>query len=285
MCTTGNVFTNYSNYQLGGYQYGYNIADLFTNVPGINTVFNYSNYGCSNLGYGYGTGCGGNNNWQLGFGIGSTVLGILGTIGGAWISNARTEKAEAKVQEEKSAESLENAMKTLGFTKKGYTLEEVLAMDPEKILKMGITDPEYDDAALTAAKGKVKTKKESVDIAKSDLKTAETNVDTAEKTRNALKKEWDALTTEKQKDPANATLKQQLADAEQALKDANAAKTKANNALENAKLELKEAEEKKKKIEEKHEKFGEAKRVVREAILKKKEIEDKRKNMPQMGLS
>lgn len=140
MCTTGNVFMNYGNYQLGGYQYGYNIADLFTNVPGINTVFNYGGMGCSNLGYGYGTGC--NNNWALGLGVGTTVVNILGTIGGAWFSSAQTAKAEAQAQEAKDIKDFNSALKTLGL---GQYTNNVEGLTAEKIDSVTLPQTKIDE--------------------------------------------------------------------------------------------------------------------------------------------
>ena len=85
---------NYSNCMMNSYLPGYNIADLFSGVSGMNTIFNFGNMGYSNFGYGLDMGCCGSN-WNWGWAAGTAAVGMVGSICTTRANNKRAAEAAA----------------------------------------------------------------------------------------------------------------------------------------------------------------------------------------------
>ncbi len=273
---------------LCNYQSGTNIADLFTGVPGLNTVWNgYS--GCNSYS-GISTGCGCNYNSKTIWGmICGTGLGFLGAIGIHWgmseLQSRQAQKVATAKQEIGSEESLNNAMKTLGLNDK--TRSEVLEMTKEQIDNIQIV-ADYNDAALTKAKG-------AVNDCENKLRSAETGVTKAQKDIDGAKatvKDYLAeLAKIEDKNSDNYKNLSKKIDELKAKYDTSGEYTKAlekaKEHRDNVKEDLKKAEAELEDIKEKRKKFNDAKRTVKEAIEKeanKKELEYKKNHKKNIGL-
>ncbi len=237
----------------GGYQYGMGIADLFTGVPGLNTVWinNDGNFnkGCS---------CGGPN-W--GVVAGFTAANMLSMIGMSWIISDKTKKAQKQAEEKAAAKQynkdLNNAVTMINPTD-GQTVitiddvKNVRSYNKNELLNK-VTSARYDDAKLNEATQKVTDLEGEKTAHKNSLDAAKTTLENA---RNAMA--LDATNTEKQT----------------AYKNAQKAVAAIEEALKTKKAELEAAQKEVKKYEEEQKAFDTAKQTVREAINNYADIND-----------
>ncbi len=237
---------------MGGYQYGMGIADLFSGVNGLNSIWNFNNCGLSN--FSYGCGCGNSNN-ALGWGIGYTITNILGNIGLSWIASARANKAAEKKAEKEAAEkqqqSVENAFKCV-FGNDSTTLTQLLEMDADKAKKevqdKKILD-EYNDAKLQEAENTLSTQESNLSTAQQDLTKAQ------DATKKALAKCAELSTS----DSSYSSVKDEY-------DKAVAAEKAANEKVELMQKEVNKAQEEVDKIKKAREDFANAQRVLIEKI-------------------
>lgn len=224
----------------GGYQYGMGIAGLFTGVPGLNTVWNFNNYGNFNNG----CSCGGPN-W--GVMAGFTAANILSTIGMSWIGSARVEKAHKQAEEKAAAKQynkdLNNAVTMINPTN-GTTeitiddVKNVRSYNKNELLNK-VTSAKYDDTKLKEAEKTVSGLNSEIDGLKKNLGDINLELSNAIKDSDTDKAEIENI-------KARITTQNDLIKAKQA--------------------ELEAAQKEVKKYEEEQKAFDTAKQTVREAI-------------------
>lgn len=251
---------NYGGCQMGGYQYGMGIADLFSGVNGLNSIWNFNNCGFSN--FNYGCGCGNSNN-ALGWGIGYTITNILGNIGLSWIASARANKAAEKKAEKEAAEkqqqSVENAFKCV-FGNDSTTLTKLLEMDAkdaEEAVNSKEIVNEYNADSLNEANTTLNTKKSNLTTAQQDLTKAQ------DATKKALAKCAELSTS----DSSYSSVKDEY-------DKAVAAEQEANKKVELMQKEVNKAQEEVDKIKKAQEDFTNAQRVLIEKIAANDKVKE-----------
>lgn len=102
---------NMGGYGCGNnYAFGSSIANLFSDVSGINCLFNYG--GCGSYGYSNsGCGCSGNNSVNWGHIMGTIAAWLLPAVGGAIMGGVQNSKAS----EAQADQGFKKALKTLGY--------------------------------------------------------------------------------------------------------------------------------------------------------------------------
>lgn len=279
---------------LCNYQSGTNIADLFTGVPGLNTVWNgYS--GCNSYS-GISTGCGCNYNSKTIWGmICGTGLGFLGAIGIHWgmseLQSRQAQKVAVAKQERLDAESLDNAMNTLGITsidslidaQKGNTKLDKIRNAKNYVnndIKLLTNKAEELDNAISAADETHKKKKQAVTVITKSIADLNDKISNKKTEVDTAKKAWDADSSNSEKKANYEKLKKELETMEDNLKTKEAEKLKLESAETKAEEELKSAKQAKKDTEDRL--FKAKKAVIAE--LEKREVEEMKKNKQAMGV-